>query len=111
MEIALLEILAQDQPGGLQQMLVTFGPLILILLVFYFLIFNAKRKQDKQRQQMLSELKKNDRIQTIGGILGTVVSADDKEVLVKVDETSNTKLRFTRSAIHRVISDETNEKK
>lgn len=88
-------------------MLVSFGPLIIILLVFYFLIFNSKRKQDKQRQSMIDSLKKNDRIQTIGGILGTVIQIDAGEVLVKVDETSNTKIRFTRSAIHRVITDET----
>lgn len=105
----MLDILAQE--SSLKTTLMQFGPLVLILLVFYFLIFNAKRKQDKQRQQMLSELKKNDRIQTIGGILGTVVSADDKEVLVKVDETSNTKLKFVRSAIHKVMTEETNEKK
>ena len=58
---------------------------------------------------MLGGLKKGDRIQTIGGILGTVVEARETDVLVKVDESSNTKIRFSRSAMHRVV-DETDAK-
>ena len=57
----------------------------------WLLIFRPKNKQEKQRVQMLSGLKKGDRIQTIGGILGTVVDVREDEVVVKVDETSNTK--------------------
>jgi preprotein translocase subunit YajC len=60
---------------------------------------------------MLGQLKKGDRIQTIGGVLGTVVEARDTEVLVKVDESSNTKIRFARSAIHRVLEDDKAEVK
>jgi preprotein translocase subunit YajC len=88
-----------------------FGPIILIVVIFYFFIFGSKRKQEKQRRAMLSELKKGDRVQTIGGIIGTVVEARDNEVLVKVDESSNTKIRFSRSAIHRVVEEEKAESK
>ncbi|MCC6423818.1 MAG: preprotein translocase subunit YajC [Phycisphaerales bacterium] len=85
-------------------------PLILIAVVFYLFIFRSKRKDDRKRKDMLSDLKKGDRVQTIGGILGTVVEARDTEILVKVDESSNTKIRFSRSAIHRVIEEEKAEK-
>ncbi|MCC7351165.1 MAG: preprotein translocase subunit YajC [Phycisphaerales bacterium] len=85
-------------------------PLILIAVVFYLFIFRSKRKDDRKRKDMLSELKKGDRVQTIGGILGTVVEARDTEILVKVDESSNAKIRFSRSAIHRVIEEEKSEK-
>jgi preprotein translocase subunit YajC len=81
-------------------------PLILIGIIFYFFIFRAKKTQDKKRTTMLSQLKAGDRVQTIGGILGTVIKASDSEVTLKVDETSNTKLRFSRSAIHRVLTEE-----
>lgn len=81
-------------------------PLLLILLMAWLLIFRPKNKQEKQRVQMLNSLKKGDRIQTIGGILGSVVDVRDDEVVVKVDETSNTKLTFSRSAIHRVREQE-----
>jgi preprotein translocase subunit YajC len=86
-------------------------PLLLGIVVLYFFVFRSKRNEDRKRQDMLSALKKNDRVQTIGGILGTVVEANDSNVLLKVDETSNTKIRFSRSAIHRVITEEKAESK
>ncbi len=82
-------------------------PLLIIgIIILYFFVFRSKRTQDRERQDMLSQLKRGDRVQTIGGILGTVVEARESEVLLKVDESSNTKIRFTRSAIHRVIEPE-----
>ncbi len=83
-----------------------YMPLLLILVMAWLFIFRPKNKQEKKRVQMLSSLKKGDRIQTIGGILGTVVESRDDEVIVKVDETSNTKITFSRSAIHRVREEE-----
>jgi len=50
-------------------------------------------------------------VQTIGGILGTVIEAREGDVLLKVDESSNTKIRFARSAIHRVLEEEKSESK
>jgi preprotein translocase subunit YajC len=66
-------------------------------------MFKSKRGQDKQRQDLLASLKKGDRIRTIGGIIGTVVEAREDVVVVKVDETSNAKIHFVRSAIHAVV--------
>jgi preprotein translocase subunit YajC len=80
-----------------------FWLMVLMLLVFYVFMIKNKKGQDRKRQDMLTQLKRGDRIQTIGGILGTVVEAREDEVLVKVDESSNTKIRFTRNAIHRVV--------
>ncbi len=102
----MLDILAQDAAPQSSGQLLFFAPLILLVVVYFVLLVLPKRKQEKARQSMLDNLKKGDRVQTIGGILGTVVSSDNTEVLVKVDETTNTKLRFTRSAIHRVVVDE-----
>jgi preprotein translocase subunit YajC len=76
------------------------------VLILYIFVFRSKRTQDKKRTDMLSALKRGDRVQTIGGILGTVVEARDTDVLLKVDESSNTKIRFSRSAIHRVLEEE-----
>jgi preprotein translocase subunit YajC len=87
-----------------------FLPLIL-LAVFLFFSSKTKRKQQKQAQDMLSSIKKGDRVQTIGGILGTVVEARENEVLVKVDETNNTKIRFSRKAINRVVDEDAPDKK
>jgi preprotein translocase subunit YajC len=83
---------------------------IIVIVLFYVLMIRSKRKQDRSRQDMLGTLKRGDRVQTIGGMLGTVLEAREDEVLVKVDETSNTKIRFVRSAIHRVVEADKVEK-
>jgi preprotein translocase subunit YajC len=119
--LSVIEILAQTtqptttasrQPPEWYQFLAS--PLFMIVLalaVFYFFAIGGRRKEERKRREMLNQLNKGDRIQTIGGILGTVVEARENDVLVKVDESSNTKIRFSRSAIHRVIESERAESK
>ena len=98
---------SQPAPPPFVQMLSgPMMPLLLALAVLWFLMFRSKGGEKKKREQMLNELKKGARVQTIGGILGTVLEVRDSEVLVKVDESTNTKMRFARSAIHRVIEDD-----
>ena len=82
-----------------------FGPMALLLLIMWFFLIRGRKNEQKQREEMLGSMKRGDRIQTIGGVLGTVVDVRDNEVVVKVDESSNTKMTFIRSAIHRVLSD------
>jgi preprotein translocase subunit YajC len=81
---------------------------LLIVGLFYILFMNnkSKRSQDKQHTEMLKNLKRGDKVQTIGGILGTVVDARDTEVVLKVDEGSNTKVKFSRDAIKHVLGDD-----
>ena len=112
MHSLLLTILAQaasaPTPGPGQRQPDMFGlmlPLILALGVFYFFMIRGQRKERQKHAEMLANLKRNDRIQTIGGILGTVVDVRDQEVIVKVDETNNVKMRFNRAAIKEVLSD------
>ena len=81
-------------------------PLILGGIVLMWLMSRFKNTKDKSRQDMLKQLKRGDRIQTIGGILGTVLRTEENRVEVKVDEANNTKMWFTRSAIHQVIEEE-----
>ena len=78
-------------------------PFILIIIVFYFLMLRGPQKQKAQQQQMIKNLKKNDRIQTVGGILGTVLEVSENEVTIKIDESNNTKIRIVPSAVGRVI--------
>jgi len=93
----------------------SFMPTQLIFLVFlfvvmYFLLFRGPRRQQQQHRQMVQSLKKNDRVRTIGGIFGTIVEVKGDEVILKVDESSNTKLRVSTSAISKNISEEGKEK-
>jgi len=103
-----LTIIAQvtSQPAGgkpADSFMRFMFPMLLALGVFYFFMFRGQKKDRKRHANMLAELKRNDRVQTIGGILGTVVEARDDEVIVKVDESSNVKMRFNRAAIKEVL--------
>lgn len=81
-------------------------PLIAVMIFMWAVMILPKRKQDKQRQRMLEAMKRGDEVETIGGIVGKVVDAKPDRVLVKVDESSNTKIWFRRTAIARVIEEE-----
>ena len=86
-------------------------PLLLMLAVFYFAMILPKRKQDRTRQQMINNMKRGDEVQTIGGVIGKVVDPREDRVLVKVDESSNTKIWFARNAIARVTAEEARDVK
>lgn len=107
-----LSLLAQaSQPSGAppsqpSNPLTTFLPLILMIGVFWWIMMRGGRKQRKQTEDMLKSMKRNDRVQTIGGIIGTIVDVREQEVVLKVDETSNVKIRFNRSAIKEVLQDQ-----
>ena len=83
------------------------GPYVLIAgMLVVLMLFSGKGKrnaEEKQRAEMLKQLKRGDRIQTIGGIQGAVTRAEESRVEVKVDESSNTKIWFARTAIAKVI--------
>ena len=92
-------ILAQSSSQGLF--------LAAIAAMAAFMIFSSMfgRKDKKQRQQLLDNLKKNDRVMTIGGMIGSVVSTTPEEVVLKVDESANVKITFVRSAIKTVLTE------
>jgi preprotein translocase subunit YajC len=90
------------------------SPLALMLIVVVIMMLfmsKSKRGEERKRQDMLGQLKKGDEIQTIGGIIGKVIEAREDRVLVKVDETANAKIWFSRNAIHRVLDGEKAEAK
>ncbi len=90
--------------GSTGNMLTTFIPFGLVILIFYFLIIRPQNKKQKAMEKMLSALKKGDKVVTIGGIHGVIQSVKEGgSVVVKVDE--GCKLEFSRSAIATVVSD------
>ena len=84
--------------GQLVTMLVTFG---LIIVVFYFLVIRPQNKKKKDAAKMLENIKKGDRVVTIGGMHGYVESAKEDAVVLKVDD--NVKVKFSKSAIAQVL--------
>lgn len=84
--------------GSMTTTFITFG---LIILIFYFLIIRPQKKREKETKNMLSAMKKGDKVVSIGGIRGTIVSVKESTVVVKVDD--NTRIEFSKSAIAQIL--------
>ncbi|MCL5280434.1 MAG: preprotein translocase subunit YajC [Planctomycetes bacterium] len=80
--------------------------MIAIFVVMYLFLLRGPRKQQQQQRQMIQSLKKNDRVRTIGGIYGTVMDVKGDEVVLKIDEATNTKVHVSASAIGKNLSQE-----
>lgn len=78
----------------------------LLFVLMYFMLFRAPRKRQQEQKKMVSSLKKNARVLTTGGILGTILDVRDDEIVLKIDEATNTKMRVVPSAILKVLGDE-----
>ncbi|MBI5358973.1 MAG: preprotein translocase subunit YajC [Planctomycetes bacterium] len=79
---------------------------IMVFFIYFFLI-RPQKKQEKERNKMLSAVKKNDKVLTSGGIYGTVHTVKEKDIIVRIDE--NTKVRFAKSAIVAVVEPSASE--
>ncbi len=95
---------AKEVPPRPVSPLMQFLPFILIIVVMYMFLFRGPKKKQQQHQQMVQSLRRNDRVRTIGGILGTVVDIKDDEITLKVDESNNTKIKVAPSAISKSLS-------
>jgi preprotein translocase subunit YajC len=84
------------------------GPFLLLLvgMVVFMLIISSlgPRRERKKREAMIRAIKKHDRVQTVGGVIGAIVEIKPDFVVLKVDESSNTRITFARSAIQQVLS-------
>ena len=94
-------IFLQQAPGGMESILSSIVPFLLIIVIFYFLILRPQQKRQKERVKLLESIKKGDKVITAGGLHGTVEGLEDKTLLVKVAD--NVKLKMERSAITTII--------
>jgi preprotein translocase subunit YajC len=77
-----------------------FLPLLIIMFaIMYFLIIRPQKQKEKKRLAMISNVRKQDKIVTSGGVHGVVVSVKENEVVVRVDDAKDVKLRIDKSAI------------
>ncbi len=94
----------EQQPLGF---LFTFLPLILMVVLAYFLLFLPEKRRQKQHREWLEKsLKKNDEVVTSAGIIGIVTTIKEKEdeVVLKIDDSSNARLRVLKSTIIRIVA-------
>lgn len=102
----MLFLLAMAQPpaGGQQgNPIVSFMPLILIFVIFYFLLIRPQQKKQKQHQAMIASVQKGDKVITSGGMHGLVTNVKDNIVSIKVAE--GVKIDFSKNCITSIKRD------
>ncbi|AIE60870.1 preprotein translocase subunit YajC [Bacillus methanolicus] len=82
------------------QLISSLGPILLMFLIFYFLIIRPQQKRQKAIQQMQNDLKKGDKIVTIGGLHGIVDALDEDTIVIKCGDGS--RLTYDRTAVREV---------
>jgi preprotein translocase subunit YajC len=85
--------------SGLVSTLIMFGA---IFLIFYFMIIRPQQKRAKERDKMLSNLEKGDKVVTSGGIHGIIAGLEEKTALLQIGD--NVKIKIERSAITTVLA-------
>ncbi len=94
----------KQAPGGQLILLIT------LFVLFYLILFRGPKRKQKQQNKLIESLNKNDKIMTRGGIIGTVMDVKDDEITLKIDESTNTKIKIAVGAVSRKLTDEKNIK-
>lgn len=97
-----LENAAQAQAGP-AQLIATFVPFVLIIVVFYFMLIRPQKKREKQTQAMIDAIKVGDDILTIGGIYGTVVRIKDDMLFIESTKQNKTMIQIAKWAVKDVL--------
>lgn len=99
--VALVSSPALAAPAQEPSALMTFGPLVVLFVVFYFLLIRPQQKRQKEHKNMLEALNRGDEVVTQGGVAGKVTDLDDSFVSVEIAE--NTVVKVQRHAIGNVL--------
>ena len=91
----------QDGGPGLMANLILFGS---IILIFYFMIIRPQQKRQREHQKLIESVKKGDKVMMSSGIHGTVAGVEEKTVLVQIAD--NVKVKFDKSAIANVLTEQ-----
>jgi len=78
-------------------------PIVLFFVIFYFLLIRPQQKRQRAVQQMQANLKKGDKIITIGGLHGIIDSVDENKIIIRAGD--GTRLTYDRSAVREVVSE------
>ena len=88
-------------PTPTMAMLLQLLQFVPIFLILYFLLIRPQQQRQKKLDQMLKELKKGDRVVTVGGIIGTVIGIDEGKAVLKIAD--DVKVEFTKASITQVL--------
>ena len=70
---------------------------VMIFVIFYFLLFRPQQRERKRKEEMLTSLKKGDRVTTTGGLIGTITNLNDQTVILKIAD--SVRVECLRSAV------------
>lgn len=98
----------KSQPGLFDGMFMYLPLIIGVMFLYMLLLGKPQNKDNRKASELLANLKKNDRVVTAGGIIGTVVNfgQEAEHITLRIDDSSGTKLQVLKQSIVRVISDE-----
>jgi preprotein translocase subunit YajC len=110
MLLALTTLFAADEAA--KPAWASLMPLLLLGGGFLLLMMFTSRKQKNQQNQLLANLKRNDKVITASGIIGVVVDVREKrdddikeeELVIRVDDSTNTRMRVLKTSIARVFA-------
>jgi len=91
-----------SQGGGGGSILGILFPIIIMFAIFYFLLILPQSRAEKRRKEMLSKLKKGDKVVTTGGIIGIIQKVEENIVTLKVAQ--NTNIKIDKNAVRAVLS-------
>lgn len=101
MSFFISDALAQAATEQQTSSIVSFLPLVILFVIFYFLLIRPQQKKAKEHTQLVSGLRKGDEIVTSGGILGKITEAGENYVAVTIAD--NTEIKIQRQAVSTVL--------
>lgn len=90
---------AGQSGGGSGNPILGLLPFVLIIVVMYFLMIRPQRKKQKEKEEMLDNLKSGDKVLTIGGVYGTIDGIDEKNNRIILNVGKDVKFNITKSAV------------
>jgi preprotein translocase subunit YajC len=93
MDFLIASAMAQDAAADAPGMLGTFIPLILIIVIFWFLLIRPQMKRNKEHRQLVSALSAGDEVVTAGGLLGRITQVGESFVTVRLSDTVEIKVQ------------------
>jgi preprotein translocase subunit YajC len=78
----------------------SFAPMILIVIVFYFILIRPQSQRAKQQRKLIESVKSGDKVVTASGIVGVVITVKDKTVSLR---SADAKMEVTKSSVTEIL--------
>ncbi len=90
---------AEGTRGG--SPLMSWFPIIILVLIFYFMLIRPQQRKEKERKAMIENARKGDRVMFSGGLLGTITNIKDSTFVIKVAD--NVKIEAAKASVSKVL--------